>query len=40
MELNKLLLDALYERIKNGEMTVEQAPEPYQAELQALIDKE
>lgn len=40
MELDKTVLDSLYLRIKNGKMTVSQAPQPYQEELQARLDEE
>lgn len=34
-----IVVNALYNRIKAGQMTVEQVPEAYRAEVQALIDK-
>ena len=37
MELNKEILDALFQRIKDGKMTVEQAPQPYQDKLRELL---
>lgn len=39
MELDKQLLDSLYESIKKGKITLNQAPEPYQEELQARLNE-
>jgi hypothetical protein len=33
-----IIVNALYGRIKAGQMTIEQIPEAYQADVQALID--
>ena len=34
-----IVVNALYNRIKAGQLTIEQVPQAYQAEVQALIDK-
>ena len=36
--MNEVLLKALTARIKAEQMTVEQVPEPYQAEVRAMLD--
>ncbi len=33
-----VIINALYNRVKAGDMTVEQVPEVYQNEVQALVD--
>ena len=38
--MNEILLNALIARIKAGQMTLEQAPAPYQGELQARLEQE
>jgi hypothetical protein len=38
--MNKILLNALIARIKAGQMTIEQAPIPYQEELQVRLEQE
>ncbi len=38
--MNEILLNALIARIKAGHMTIEQAPIPYQGELQARLEQE
>ena len=38
--MNEILLNALIARIKAGQMTIEQAPIPYQEELQARLEQE
>lgn len=38
--MNEVLLNALIARIKAGQMTIEQAPIPYQEELQARLEQE
>ena len=38
--MNEILLQALLARIKAGQMTIEQAPIPYQEELQARLEEE
>ena len=38
--MNEVLLNALVARIKAGQMEVEQAPIPYQGELQARLEQE
>ena len=38
--MNEILLQALLERIKAGQMTIEQVPIPYQGELQARLEQE
>jgi len=38
--MNEILLNALISRIKAGHMTIEQAPIPYQEELQARLEQE
>ena len=38
--MNEILLNALIARIKTGHMTIEQAPMPYQGELQARLEQE
>lgn len=38
--MNEILLNALIARIKAGQMTIEQAPVPYQGELQARLEQE
>ena len=38
--MNEILLNALIARIKAGHMTIEQAPIPYQEELQARLEQE
>ena len=35
-----IVVNALYNRIKAGQLTIEQVPQAYQAEVQALIDKD
>lgn len=41
MEIDKaVIINALYNRIKAGQLTIEQLPQAYQAEVQALIDKD
>lgn len=38
--MNDVILNALLARIKAGQMTIEQAPMPYQGELQARLEQE
>jgi len=38
--MNEILLNALIARNKAGHMTIEQAPIPYQEELQARLEQE
>ena len=38
--MNEILLNAMIARIKAGHMTIEQAPIPYQEELQARLEQE
>mgnify|MGYP000241456949 FL=1 len=38
--MNEILLNALIARIKAGQMTLEQAPVPYQGELQTRLEQE
>jgi hypothetical protein len=38
--MNEMLIQALLARIKAGHMTIEQAPVPYQEELQARLEQE
>jgi len=38
--MNDVILNALLARIKAGHMTIEQAPTPYQGELQARLEEE
>jgi hypothetical protein len=38
--MNEILLNALIARIKAGQMTIEQAPIPYQEELQVRLEQE
>ena len=38
--MNEILIQALLARIKAGQMTIEQAPVPYQGELQARLEQE
>ena len=38
--MNEILINALIARIKAGHMTIEQAPMPYQGELQARLEQE
>ena len=38
--MNEILIQALLARIKAGQMTIEQAPTPYQGELQARLEEE
>lgn len=35
-----VIVNALYHRIKAGDMTIEQVPDAYRAHVQELIDKE
>ena len=35
-----IVVNALYNRIKAGQLTIEQVPQAHQAEVQALIDKD
>ncbi len=37
--MDEILLNALIARIKAGHMTIEQAPIPYQGELQARLEQ-
>ena len=38
--MDEILIQALLARIKAGHMTIEQAPMPYQGELQARLEQE
>jgi len=38
--MNDILFSALIARIRAGQMTIEQAPIPYQGELQARLEQE
>jgi hypothetical protein len=38
--MNEILIQALLARIKAGQMTIEQAPIPYQEELQVRLEQE
>ena len=38
--MNDVILNALLARIKAGQMTIEQAPIPYQEELQVRLEQE
>ena len=38
--MNEVIINALFARIKAGQMTIEQAPVPYQEELQARLEQE
>ena len=38
--LNEVIINALLARIKAGQMTIEQAPIPYQEELQVRLEQE
>ena len=38
--LNEVIINALLARIKAGQMTIEQAPVPYQGELQTRLEQE
>jgi hypothetical protein len=38
--MNEILIQALLARIKAGQMTIEQAPVPYQEELQVRLEQE
>ena len=40
MSMNEVIINALFARIKAGQMTIEQAPIPYQGELQARLEQE
>jgi len=37
--MNDILINALVARIKNGDMTIEQVPIPYQEKIKELINK-
>lgn len=38
--LNEVIINALLARIKAGQMTIEQAPQPYQQVLQQKLEDE
>jgi len=38
--MNEVLINALVERIKAGQMTIEQVPIPYQEEVQVRLEQQ